>query len=148
MLLWLCKGQELPVFAYVSIMKQPILLKSRVCVRPYCLIRERNGMEYWSHQQTYVSTGFGDLSFAPCPRLNLDKPGERPTRFNSKRQECFLGTRLLLLHSRADTLVVSRRISTLLLPGPLGRVNIKPFSLISSMNHHRIDTISAIVHWP
>ena len=22
-------------------------------------------MEYWSHQQTYVSTVFGDLSFAP-----------------------------------------------------------------------------------
>ena len=88
MLLLLCKGQELPVFACVYLMNQPILLTSRECVRPYCLIRERNGMEYWSHQQTYVSTGFGDLSFAPCPRLNLDKPGERPTRFNRKRQEC------------------------------------------------------------
>jgi hypothetical protein len=98
-------------------------------------------VEYWSHQQTYVSTGFGDLSFAPCPRLNLDKPGERPTRFNSKRQECFLGTRLLLLHSRADSLVtVSRGIyssavflyhghATQPIPGLLECLDIKPLSL-------------------
>ena len=130
MLLLLFKGQELPVFTCVYIMNHPVLIKSNEFVRLYCLIRERNGMEYWSHQQTYVSTGFGDLSFAPCPRLNLDKPGERPTRFNRKRQRVHFGTPLLLLHSKADTFVVSHGIessadflyhgqSTLLLPGLL-----------------------------
>ena len=68
-------------------------------------------LEYWSHQQTYVSTGFGELSFAPCPGLNLDEPEERPTRFNSKRHECVLALVSFLLQSRADTLVtVSRGI--------------------------------------
>ena len=57
-------------------------------LNPTASFERETVLEYWSHQQTYVSTGFGDLSFAPCPRLNLDKPGERPTRFNSKGQEC------------------------------------------------------------
>ena len=59
-------------------------------LNPTASFERETVLEYWSHQQTYVSTGFGDLSFASCPRLNLDKPEERPTRFNSKRHECVL----------------------------------------------------------
>ena len=70
-----------------------------------------------SREKRYWSTGvisrhmfprvFGDLSFASCPRLNLDKPEEKAHPFQQQEAWVPIKVRISLLHSRADTLVVS-----------------------------------------
>ena len=89
MLILSFSGQRVPSFR-MHLYDESAHLNSNAesVLNPTASFERETVLEYWSHQQTYVSTGFGDLSFAPCPRLNLDKPGERPTRFNSKGQEC------------------------------------------------------------
>ena len=144
MLLWSCKGQELPVFAYVSIMKQPILLKSRECVRPYCLIRERNGIGVLESSviSRHMFPRGSETSLSPLAQdwilISLKR---RPTRFNSKRHEFRLRspspystqgpTPLLFLmefNPQQSFYIMVIRSSSF--QGPLKCANIKPFSCI------------------